>query len=84
MAINISEGDTQQVKVTANNGLNYTPLCSFASDDSAVATISSSGLITGVSEGEAEVTATYLPAGAAVPLTVSDTVTVSAGEGEGE
>lgn len=84
MAIELGEGQNTQLKVTADNGLNYTPLCSFTSDDPAVATVSASGLVTGVGEGSATITATYLPAGATQPLTDTETVNVSAGEGEGE
>lgn len=77
MALSVSVQGTTQLVITGDNGLNYTPLCSFTSSDPTKATVSSSGLITGVAAGSATITATYLPAGATEPLTAQDTVTVS-------
>lgn len=70
-------GHTVQLKVIGSNGVNYTPLASFSSATPAKATVSSSGLVTGVSSGTSVITATYLPAGADTALTGSATVTVS-------
>lgn len=78
MALSISVEQTKQLKVTADNGLNYTPLCTFTSSDPTKATVSASGELKGVATGSATITATYLPAGATEPLTVQDTVTVTA------
>ncbi len=68
---------TAQIKVTGSNGINYTPLCSFVSSDPTKATVSSTGLVTGVAAGSTTVTATYLPAGETTPLTDDQAFTVS-------
>lgn len=68
---------TKQITVTGSNGINYTPLCTFTSATPAKATVSSTGLVTGVSAGSSVITATYLPAGSATALTSTVTITVS-------
>lgn len=69
---------TVQLKVMGNNGVNYTPLCSFTSATPATATVSSSGLVTGVAAGgPVNVTASYLPAGVASPITGTAAITVT-------
>lgn len=77
MAISVAVAATKQVVVEADNGLNYTPLCSFTSADPTKFTVSASGLITGVAAGSAALNVSYLPAGAAQPITATDTVTVT-------
>lgn len=49
----------EQLAVTGDNGINYTPLASFTSSDPAVATVSRHGLVVPVSAGSATVTAHY-------------------------
>lgn len=68
---------TSQLKVTGSNGVNYTPLATFSSATPAKATVSSTGLVTGVAAGSSVITATYLPAGSDTPLTGTVTATVS-------
>jgi hypothetical protein len=70
-------GHTTQLKVMGDNGINYTPLCSFTSSLPAKATVSSSGLVTGVSAGSATVSVSYLPAGESESLTSSASITVT-------
>lgn len=66
------------LKVTGDNGLTYTTLCSFTSSDPTKATVDSQGNVTGVAAGTATITATYLPAGETVALTKTQSVTVTA------
>jgi hypothetical protein len=51
-------GHTQQLTVLGDNGINYTPDAVFTSSAPTKATVSSSGLVTGVSAGTSSVTAT--------------------------
>jgi hypothetical protein len=67
----------EQLVVTGNNGVNYTPLCTFTSGTPANATVNSSGLVIPKTVGTAVITATYLPNGATSPITGTDTVTVT-------
>lgn len=48
---------TQQITVTGDNSINYTPDCSFSTSAPSTATVSASGLITGVAVGTATITA---------------------------
>jgi hypothetical protein len=66
---------TKQIVITGSNGINYTPDCSYVSSAPSKATVSSSGLITGVSAGEATVNVTYNGVTPALTTTVSVTVT---------
>lgn len=68
---------TVQLKVTGDNGLNYTPLCSFSSATPAKATVNGTGLVTAVAAGSSVITATYLPSGEVVALTGNATITVT-------
>lgn len=68
---------TVQLKVTGDNGINYTPLSTFSSATPAKATVSAGGLVTGVAVGSSVITATYLPAGASTPITGTATITVT-------
>lgn len=71
-------GRTGQIAATASNGINVTPDCRFSSSDTSKATVSASGLVTGVASGSATITVTYeLPDGTDVTDTVA--VTVSSG-----
>ncbi|OQW34509.1 MAG: hypothetical protein A4E20_10845 [Nitrospira sp. SG-bin2] len=72
----VAPAGTQQITVTGNNGVNYTPDCTFVSSDLTKATVSSTGLITGVATGSATVTVTYKAANPDLTDTVA--VTVSA------
>ena len=68
---------TVQLKATGSNGLNYTPLVSWSSATPAKATVSSTGLVTGIAAGTSVITASYLPAGSATPITGTATITVT-------
>ncbi len=74
-APSVVEAATQQIAVTGSNGINYTPDCTYASDDTDTATVSATGLITGVSAGSATVTVTYGGVSPALTDTVAVTVT---------
>ncbi|QDK03811.1 major tail protein [Mycobacterium phage MS810] len=63
---------TAQLLVEGDNGINYTPDCTFVSSDPTKATVSASGLVTGVAAGSTTITAKK---GA---LEVTATVTVTA------
>lgn len=66
---------TQQITVTGDNSINYTPDCTFSSSVPAKATVSSSGLITAVATGASVITVTY--SGVSPALTDTIAVTVS-------
>lgn len=71
---------TKQLKLTGNNGINYTPLATFTSSTPSKATVNSTGLVTvpsGATSGSTTITATYLPAGETTPITATATVSVS-------
>lgn len=68
---------TVQMKATGSNGLNYTPLCTWASATPAKATVDQNGMVTAVSAGTSVISATYLPAGEDTPITNNATVTVT-------
>jgi hypothetical protein len=68
-------GKTKQLKVVDSNGQNVTAGCTFVSATPARATVSATGLVTGVSAGTSVITATYPnPTGGADR---TDTVTVT-------
>lgn len=62
---------TAQLLVEGNNGINYTSDCVFASSDPTKATVSRSGLVTGVAEGAAVITAVRGDKQAVATVTVS-------------
>lgn len=66
---------TAQIAISGDNGINYTPDCTFTSADPSKATVNSAGLITGVATGSTTVTATY--SGVSPSLTATVSVTVS-------
>lgn len=66
---------TRQLAITGSNGINYTPDCSYESSAPSKATVSSGGLITGVSAGSATVTVTYNGVTPSLTTTVAVTVT---------
>ncbi|SKS40826.1 Ig-like domain-containing protein [Mycobacteroides abscessus] len=63
---------TVQLLVEGDNGINYTPDVTFTSSAPAIASVSASGLVTGVAAGSATITAKK---GAALTDTVAVTVT---------
>ena len=67
---------TRQISVLASNGINRTPSSTYVSSDPTKATVSSTGLITGVAVGSTTITVTYDPP-TGPPLTDTVTVTVS-------
>src|SRR5690349_13930559 len=67
---------TKQLSVLASNGINRTPSSTYVSADPTKATVSSTGLITGVAAGSTTITVTYDPPTGA-PLTDSVAVTVT-------
>ena len=64
-------GHTRQLSVKDSNQLDRTATATYASSDVAKATVSSTGLVTGVSAGTATITATYLGYTATTVVTVS-------------
>ncbi|AEF57195.1 major tail protein [Mycobacterium phage Crossroads] len=48
---------TAQLLVEGDNGINYTPDCTFVSSDPTKATVSTSGLVTGIAAGSTTITA---------------------------
>lgn len=71
----ISVAGTTQITAEADNGINVTPDCTYSSSSASTATVSSSGLVTGVSSGSATITVSFtLPDGTDVTDTVSITV----------
>lgn len=69
----VAVAGTQQITVTGSNGINYTPDCVFTSATPATATVSASGLVTGVAAGTVTVTVSYQ----GVTPTLTDTVAVT-------
>ncbi|RBO87025.1 Ig-like domain-containing protein [Nocardia puris] len=57
-AVELEEGEHLQLTVIDNNGYNRTAECTWGSGTPAVATVSTSGLVTAVSSGSATITAT--------------------------
>jgi len=86
----LTEGQTQQLTVTARYSdgttVDVTSLAQYQSENASVATVSASGLITGVSPGNTNVTMTYGGQTATVPVTVTEltpvleSISVSPGE----
>lgn len=70
-------GHTTQLKVTGSNGINYTPLATYSSSNPSKATVSSTGLVTGVASGSATINISYLPAGSVSPITATANITVT-------
>lgn len=71
----IAAAATQQITVTASNGINRTPDCTYSSSVPAKATVSSTGLVTGVATGSTVITVSYdPPTGPALTDTVAITV----------
>lgn len=71
----ISTSGTSQISVAADNGINVTPDCVYTSSDKTKATVSSTGLISGVASGSATITVSFeLPDGSNATDTVSVTV----------
>lgn len=77
MTVAAGVGKTQQLVVTANNGINRTPDSTFVSSAPAIATVSATGLITTVAAGSATITATYQPITGGAPLTGTCVATVT-------
>ena len=69
---------TYQLTVEDSNGVDRTAECTFASSVTADATVSSSGLVTGVSDGSSVITATYVNPKTGADVTDTVTVTVPA------
>ncbi|AMU74058.1 Bacterial Ig-like domain (group 2) [Mycobacteroides abscessus subsp. bolletii] len=62
---------TVQLVVQGDNGINYTPDCKFKSSAPDKASVSASGLVTGVAAGTASITATKGAKSASVTVTVT-------------
>lgn len=67
---------TKQLKVRDANGTDVTSRCTFSSATTAKATVSSTGLVTGVAAGTSVLTASYVPPQGGSALTATATVTV--------
>lgn len=67
---------TRQLKVRDNNGTDVTARSTFTSATPAKATVSASGLVTGVSAGTSVITASYVPPQGGAAKTATVTVTV--------
>lgn len=73
--VSVAADGTSQITVTASNGVNVTPDASYSSSDPTKATVSQSGLVTGVASGSATITVTFeLPDGTNATDTVAVTV----------
>jgi len=72
----IAAAATQQITVTASNGVNRTPDSTYVSADPTKATVNAVGLVTGVATGSAVITVSYDPPTGAV-LTDTVAITVS-------
>lgn len=57
VTVTVGASHTAQLLVEGDNGINYTPDCVFTSSDPSKATVSQSGLVTGVAAGSATITA---------------------------
>lgn len=75
--VSVAVAATDQLVVTADNGLNVTPICSYVSADPTKATVSASGEIKGVAAGTSVVTVSYMPPSGGAALTDTVTVTVT-------
>lgn len=72
----VAAGSNTQLEVSASNGINVTPDCSYSSSDATKATVNGSGQITGVAAGSATITVSFeLPDGTDATDTVAVTVT---------
>lgn len=69
--ITVAAAGTHQITVTASNGINRTPDATFVSSAPTKATVSSSGMVTGVASGTATITVTWGSFTATVAVTVS-------------
>ena len=73
-------GTYRNMKVVGQNGIDYTLNASYSSSLTSKATVDTNGKISipvGASAGTTTITASYLPAGATTPLTVTQTVTLT-------
>ena len=73
-------GTFRNMKVVGQNGIDYTLNASYSSTLTSKATVDTNGKISipvGASAGTTTITASYLPAGATTPLTVTQTVTLT-------
>lgn len=66
-----------QLEVLDSNSMNVTSQCTFSSGTPADATVSSSGLVSGVATGSSVITASYTPPGAGSPFTATSTITLT-------
>lgn len=73
-------GTADQIVVTGDNGVNYTPIATYTSSAPAKASVDQSGLVTPVAAGTATITASYL-ASDGTPISTTVTVTVAASGG---
>ena len=73
ITVSAGAGHTVQMVVEGDNGINYTPDCVFVSSDPLKATVSSTGLVTGVATGSTTITATK------VGTALTDTAAVTVG-----
>lgn len=62
---------TAQLVIHGDNGINYTPDCAFVSADPSKATVSASGLVTGVATGSTNITVSKGSLTATVAVTVT-------------
>lgn len=67
---------TKQLRVRDSNGTDVTSRCTFESATTGKATVSSTGLVTGVSAGTSVITASYVPPQGGAAKTATATVTV--------
>lgn len=74
-APSVADDGEQQITVTGDNGVNYTPDCTYESSDPTKATVSATGLIEGVAAGSATITVTFPYVDTPLTDTVAVTVT---------
>lgn len=59
LALDVSDGDTQQLTVTDSNSVNRTAQAAYGTSDETVAVVSAAGVVTPVGAGAADIIATY-------------------------
>ncbi|QSM01072.1 major tail protein [Mycobacterium phage Nanosmite] len=70
-ALSLASDDDEQLVVTGNNGINYTPIAKYSVTTGTAVTVDKTGLVTAVAAGSATVTVKYGTQTATVEFTVA-------------